>query len=104
MINGKECIPGIFEIIRADGDFKINYTIEIASQEKVSVTEKINDESNKVPEPFIELFSDDKLVIKSKTNYTLEYILSKIDQQYYLTGNTIYMLNPPNDKYILKKK
>lgn len=95
---------GNFEITRANGDFKINYTIEIAGKEKVSVTEKINDEINKVPETFIELFSDDKLVIKSKTDHTLEYIISQINQQYYLMGNTVYMLNPPNDKYILKKK
>ncbi len=93
-----------FEITRADGDFKVNYNIKVVSKEKVLMNEKINDEGNSISEPFIESWSDDKLVIKSKTDNTLEYIISKSGNQYYLMGNTIYLLNPPNDKYVLNKE
>lgn len=93
-----------FEITRADGDFKVNYNIKVVSKEKVLINEKINDEDNSISEPFIESGSDDKLVIKSKTDNTVEYIISKSGNQYYLMGNTIYMLNPPNDKHVLNKE
>jgi hypothetical protein len=77
--------------------------VKVVNKSKVSITEKINDENNPVSDIFIESISEDKLVIKSKTDDTIEYIIGKIDGKYYLMGNTIYMLNPPNDKYLLKK-
>jgi hypothetical protein len=92
-----------FEISRTDGDYQVNYDVKVLNKDKVSITEKINDENNPVSDIFIESVSEDKLVIKSKTEDTMEYIIGKIDGKYYLMGNTIYMLNPPNDKYLLKK-
>ncbi|MCY1660794.1 hypothetical protein [Chryseobacterium sp. SL1] len=92
-----------FEISRTDGDYQVKYEVKITDKNNVAITEKINDESNLVSGTFINSVSDDKIVIKSKTDDTLEYIVAKIGGKYYLMGNTIYMLNPPNDKYILKK-
>jgi hypothetical protein len=92
-----------FEISKTDGDYHVNYDVKVLNKDKVSITEKINDENNPVSDIFIESVSEDKLVIKSKTDDTIEYIIAKIDGKYYLMGNTIYMLNPPNDKYLLKK-
>lgn len=92
-----------FEISRTDGDYQVNYEVKILGKDKVSIVENINNESNIISDIFIESVSEDKLVVKSKTDNTVEYIIGKVDGQYYLMGNTIYMLNPPNDKYILKK-
>lgn len=94
---------GNFEISRTDGDYQVNYDVKLVNKDNISITEKINDESNPVSGIFIESVSDDKLIIKSKTGDTLEYIIGKINGKYYLMGNTIYMLNPPNDRYLLKK-
>lgn len=93
-----------FEISRTDGDYQVNYDIKVVNKDKVSIIEKINDENNPVSDIFVESVSADKLVIKSKSDDTLEYIIAKMDGKYYLMGNTIYMLNPPNDRYVLKKK
>jgi hypothetical protein len=92
-----------FEISRIDGDFRIKYIIKILSIDDISITEKINDENNNIQDIFIESVSGDKIVIKSKSDMNLEYIVGKIKGEYYLMGSTIYLLNPPNDKYLLKK-
>jgi hypothetical protein len=92
-----------FEISRTDGDYLVNYVVKVVNKDKVSIIEKINDENNSVSDIFIESVSADKLVIKSKSDNTIEYIIAKIDGKYYLMGSTIYLLNPPNDKYLLKK-
>ncbi|MCY0978699.1 hypothetical protein PGH12_10570 [Chryseobacterium wangxinyae] len=92
-----------FEISRAEGDFQIKYTIRILSIDDISIIEKINNEDNNIQDIFIESVSADKIVFKSKSDKNLEYIVSKIKGAYYLMGSTIYLLNPPNDKYLLKK-
>lgn len=92
-----------FEISRTDGDYKVNYEVKVINKDEVSITEKINNENNPVSDIFVKSVSADKLVIKSKSDDTLEYIIAKMDGKYYLMGNTVYMLNPPNDRYVLKK-
>ncbi len=92
------------EITRTDGDYNINYVIKILNKNDVLITEKINNEDNNVPDIFIKSVSGDQLIMKSKTDDAVEYIISKIDGQYYIMGNTVYMLNPPNDRYVLNKE
>jgi len=92
------------EITRTDGDYNIDYVIKILNKNDVLITEKINNEDNNVPDIFIKSVSGDQLIMKSKTDDAVEYIISKIDGQYYIMGNTVYMLNPPNDRYVLNKE
>jgi hypothetical protein len=72
-------------------------------QDKVLISEKINGENNNLSGLFIKSVSENQLVIKSTIDDTLEYIISEIDGKYYIRGFTIYMLNPPNDRYPLTK-
>ncbi|WP_370901147.1 hypothetical protein [Chryseobacterium gossypii] len=93
-----------FKISRIDGDYKVHYIINIPNDEDVFIIEEINGEKNEINDLFIEFSSNDKLVIKSKKDQKLEYIIKYTDEKYYLTGKTIYLLNPPNDRYPLKKE
>ncbi|KMQ69266.1 hypothetical protein ACM39_04000 [Chryseobacterium sp. FH2] len=93
-----------FEISRIEEDFKFNYTVKILSKENIFIIQKINNEIEEIKNLYIESDSKNKLIIKSKLDSTLEYMIINENNDYYLAGNTIYLLNPPNDKYLLKKE
>lgn len=92
-----------FTITRSSEDYELSYDIKIVRQDRVLISEKINGENNNLSGLFIKSVSENQLVIKSTIDDTLEYIISEIDGKYYIRGFTIYMLNPPNDRYPLTK-
>ena len=53
---------------------------------------------------YIDSISNDEIILKSKADNTIEYIIRIFDEKYYLMGSIVYLLNPPNDRYLLEKR
>lgn len=92
------------DISRLDGDFKVSYVITVSEPLEVSVVTRVNDELDTLSDLVVHTSNADSLVLKSKTDTKVVYTIVNIEDQYYLSGQTIYQLNPPNDKYPLKKE
>ncbi|AZA81930.1 hypothetical protein C1637_24705 [Chryseobacterium lactis] len=92
-----------FEISRIEDDFTFNYSINIVDEKTILITEQINKTKKEVKGLYVDSYTKNKLIIKSKSDSSLEYIINKTGNEFYLAGNTIYLLNPPNDNYSINK-
>lgn len=46
--------------------------------------------------------SSDKILLNDENN-NQEYIIQKNGKDYWLSGKSAYLINPPNEKYLLRK-
>ncbi|GAA0734054.1 hypothetical protein GCM10009430_48830 [Aquimarina litoralis] len=79
----------------------ISYRFLIDEKPFVEVT--INESDiNKFSCEILKITRDTLIIRKTKSND--DFILSKIENKYFIAGDEIYMLNPPNDRYALEKQ
>jgi hypothetical protein len=85
---------------RSMDEFEIKYSIKIINDQSANLINKVNDKSRQFS-PNIVLFNKDSLVLNYMYNNAdaEELILYKTKEGYEIGGRTIYLLNPPNDRY-----
>lgn len=90
----------LLDIERMGESHSISYRFFIGENSFIETT--INESSTK---KFycnkVKVTKDTLIIRKEKSNK--DYVLLKSRDQFFISGDEIYMLNPPNDKYTLKK-
>ena len=92
----------VFEIDKAEGTFKLNYTFFFSDSEKIKLLTDINGEKNEYDLKIKEI-KETSIVFITLDEYKDEYEIIKENNNYFLTGKAVYEINPPNEKYDLKK-
>jgi hypothetical protein len=92
-------------ILRYMDAFKIIYAIKITNETSASIIIKVDAKTKKCSAN-ITSFSKDRLVLNYMDNNQdpEELILYKTQEGYEIGGRTIYLLNPPNDRYPIIKE
>lgn len=92
-------------ILRYMEEFNCKYSIKILNQEFANISSQINDRNIKQHTAKIISFDDDSLVLNySDNNANDEIILYKVEDGYEIGGMSIYLLNPPNERYPIIKE
>lgn len=87
-------------IFRSMDEFEITYVIKITNETSASILIKVDAKTKKCSANIASL-SKDSLVVNYMNNNEdpEELILYKTQEGYEIGGLTIYLLNPPNDRY-----
>ena len=90
--------------LRYMDEFKLKYSIKIINEQSANLLSKINDRIKEYPVN-VTSFNSDSLVLNYMDNNdnAEELILYKTKEEYEIGGQSIYLLNPPNDGYSIKK-
>lgn len=92
----------VIELDRAEGSFNLNYTFLYSDSDKIQLLTDINGEKNEYNLK-IKKADDNSIVFITLNEDEEEYKIIKENNNYFLGGEAIYQLNPPNEKYDLKK-
>ncbi|MFV0531528.1 MAG: hypothetical protein ACK5MD_08825 [Flavobacteriales bacterium] len=88
------------QIIRGKEAYELDYNFKIQNSKAV-LNRVINGEHSTI-DLTVTKISENDIVLTSKANNE-EYIIRKKGNEYKLSGQTIYLLNPPNNDYVIVK-
>ena len=90
--------------LRYMDEFKLKYSIKIINEQSAHLLSKVNDRIKEYTAT-VTSFNNDGLVLNYMDNNdnSEELILYKTKEGYAIGGQSIYLLNPPNDRYSIKK-
>lgn len=91
------------DVVNGMEENKIRILISVKNHKNLSIKEQVNQEEEKVQKLVLQDESEDRLVFTSLEEPDVEYVLSRLDNAYYLSGKSIYAINPPNEKYELNR-
>lgn len=87
------------EVVRDMNEHTSEYSFYIKDKKAVL----IKTSEGKEEKVYLSVTRISKSALSLKSDNEEDYIIKKNNGNYYLAGNSVYLLNPPNENYILKK-
>lgn len=90
------------EVIRDMEDYQLEFTFIIVDNKTVTL-KSITNNNTETKMLVIEKSSEEEIVMSDGKNKNA-YVIQKNTDKYWLSGDSVYLINPPNEKYLIEKE
>ena len=92
------------DLIREMTEHNWKFSLHVGDKNDIFVHHKFDNETESIENVVIKSNSPNELVLISPTDENAEYILTLEGNNFYISGASIYLMNPPNERYQVFKK